>query len=176
MAIRRFVREAPRVRAVANADLDVVITLREAVQEETIDNVTYTTPNLGLPIDLTGFTNLRCQVRAAHMTGQENVSTFDDDIVARATGSVTIYGLATNGQLRWRIRAARLWKMQQARVQSAVFDIIGVDAGGVVWSLLTAGIFELVWGVTPPFTESSGDPDTMAEDVFDAPIDLDTLA
>ena len=175
MATRRYVRTAPRIRAVANADLDVIVTLREAVPIDSIDEVTATQPNLGDPIDLTGFTNLKGQIRATKQTGSANLVDFTGDDTPRATLSVVIYGNATNGQLRVRTTASRLWAMQQRRVTGAVFDLLGTDPTGIVWALIVDGAFELLHGTTPPFTASSTSPTTAPPDRYSAPINLDQL-
>jgi hypothetical protein len=163
------------MRVVSNEDLDVIVTLREAIQTSSIDGVTATTPKLGDPIDLTGFNTFRGQLRASHMTGSSNLTSHSDDDTPRATLSVTILGDAENGQLRVRTPALRLWTMQQSRVVGGVFDITGVDENGVIWSLVTEGEWDLVYSATAPFTPSAASPSLIPPDRFSAPEDLDAV-
>lgn len=165
MVTRRYVLAPPRLTAVGNADLDVTITLREAVPTASIDDITSTAPQLGELIDLTGFTNLRGQLRARNATdGLSDVDTTDN--TARATMAITVLGMPGDGQIRCRVLAERMWAMQQAGVRSGYFDVIGQDADGVTWSLVTGGLFELIPGTTPPFADSNSDPELLDADVF----------
>lgn len=165
MATRRYVTEAPRITAAGNADLDIVVTLREAVPADSIDDVTAAAPQLGDLVDLTGFTNLRGQLRAERAVAGLTSGSVTDN-TPRATMSVAILGFPADGQLRCRVTAARMWAMQQAGVRGGYFDLIGTDAEGVTWSLIIGGLFILLPGATPPFANSADDPGLLPADRF----------
>jgi len=176
MPIRRFVFERPRLRVLSNADLDVVFTLREAYQPSSVDSVTATVPVLGDPIDLNGFHTFRGQLRATAQVGSANITSSVGDNTPRATLAIEILGDAGLGQLRARTNALRLWAMQQSRVIGGVFDITGIDADGVVWSLVSEGEFDLVQCATSPHVPSASSPAALPQDRYDPPEDLDAVA